>query len=58
MAELNKKKQELIEALSNVDEELGEMFLNEAIPSKELLKVIIFLFSYDCLILEFYLNQI
>jgi hypothetical protein len=56
MAELNKKKQELIEALSNVDEELGEMFLNEAIPSKELLKVIIFLFSYDCLILEFYLN--
>jgi elongation factor G len=37
-AELNKKKQELIESLSNVDEELGEMFLDEKVPTKDQLK--------------------
>lgn len=39
MAECKKKKQELIEALSNVDEELGEMFLNEQTPTNEQIKV-------------------
>lgn len=38
MAECKKKKQELIEALSNVDEELGEMFLNEQTPTNEQIK--------------------
>ncbi|RNA01616.1 Elongation factor mitochondrial [Brachionus plicatilis] len=33
--ELKKKKQELIESLSNVDEELGEMFLDEKVPTNE-----------------------
>jgi len=38
IAELKKKKQDLIEALSNVDEELGELFLDEKEPTKDQIK--------------------
>jgi elongation factor G len=38
LQEAKKKKQELIEALSNVDEELGEIFLNEQQPTNEQIK--------------------
>ena len=38
LPELAKRKQELLEYVSNVDEELGEMFLEERLPSKEQLK--------------------
>lgn len=37
-AEAKKRKQDLIEALSNVDEELGEMFLNEEKPTNDQIK--------------------
>lgn len=35
MPEFTKRKQELIEYLSNVDDELGELFLEEVTPTKE-----------------------
>ncbi|MDH8618374.1 hypothetical protein QIH36_27315, partial [Klebsiella pneumoniae] len=38
-AEANEKRQELIEAISNVDDTLGEMFLEEKVPSNEQLMV-------------------
>lgn len=38
MPEFNKRKQELIENLSNVDDELGELFLEEKTPTKEQVK--------------------
>ena len=41
MDEFKKRKQELIESLSNVDEELGEMFLDEREPTNEQLKIAI-----------------
>lgn len=41
VAEAKKRKNELIEALSNVDEELGEMFLDEKRPSNEQIKAAI-----------------
>ena len=47
VAECHKKKQELIESLSNVDEELGEMFLNEKTPTKEQIKVHILFFNFN-----------
>ena len=39
LPELKKRRQELIESLSNVDEELGEMFLDEKVPTTDQIKV-------------------
>ena len=38
LAETKKRKNELIESLSNVDEELGELFLNEKKPTNQQIK--------------------
>ena len=38
-AESKDRRQELIEAVSNVDDQLGEMFLEERMPSDEQLMV-------------------
>lgn len=41
MNEAKKKRQELIESVSNVDEQLGEMFLDEKVPTTEQIKAAI-----------------
>lgn len=37
--EANEKRQELIESVSNVDEQLGELFLEEKTPTNQQLMV-------------------
>ena len=54
VAESSEKRQELVEAISNVDDQLGEMFLEEKTPTNEQLMVCLFHVQCKYLFLSYF----